>query len=51
VALVADQLSVALSPLLTALGPTLSETMGKGALIDTVADCAAVPPDPVQVKV
>ena len=49
--MVADQLNVALSPLLTALGPTLSVTVGRGALIDTVADCAAVPPGPVQVNV
>jgi hypothetical protein len=51
VAFVADQLNVALSPLLTALGPTLSVTTGRGALIDTVADCAALPPGPVQVNV
>ena len=38
VELVADQLNVALSPLVTALGPTLKLTVGRGALMDTVAD-------------
>jgi hypothetical protein len=51
VALVADQVNVALPPLLIALGPTLRATVGVGDLIETVADCAAVPPGPVQVKV
>jgi hypothetical protein len=51
VALVADQLSVALPPLLMALGPTLRVTVGADALTVTVADCAAVPPAPVQVNV
>ena len=51
VALVADQVKVALPPLVTAVGPTLNVTPGSGAFTDTVADCAAVPPGPVQVSV
>jgi hypothetical protein len=51
VAFVADQVNVALLPLLIALGPTLSETAGAAAFTETVADCAAVPPAPVQVSV
>ena len=51
VALLADQFKVALLPLVIALGPTLKVTVGVGDLMETVADWAAVPPDPVQVKV
>lgn len=51
VAFVADHVSVALPPLFTALGPTLSVTAGAAALTETVADCAALPPPPVQVSV
>ena len=51
VASVADQVNVALLPLVTALGPTLRLTVGLGALMETVADCAAVPPGPEQVSV
>lgn len=51
VALVEDQLSVALAPLFTALGPTLTMTVGAAGFTDTVADCAALPPGPVQVNV
>jgi hypothetical protein len=47
---VADQVSVALLPLFTALGPTLRLTVGAEDLTDTVADCAALPPLPVQVN-
>lgn len=50
-AFVADQVSVALPPLFTALGPTLSETVGAEALTETIADCAALPPLPVHVSV
>jgi hypothetical protein len=50
-ALVADHVSVALLPLLMALGPTLSVTVGAEALTVTVADWAAVPPAPVHVSV
>ena len=38
VALVEDQVSVALPPLAMALGPTLSVTVGVGAWMETVAD-------------
>ena len=51
VAFVADQVSVALLPLLIALGPTLSVTVGAAALTETVADCVALPPLPVHVNV
>jgi hypothetical protein len=51
VAWVADQVNVALPPLVTALGPTLRLTVGVGDLMVTVADWAAVPPGPEQVSV
>ena len=51
VAFVADHVSVALPPLLIALGPTLSVTAGADALTETVADCTALPPLPVHVRV
>jgi hypothetical protein len=51
VALTADQLSVALPPLVTALGPTLRLTVGVGDLTETVADWTALPPRPEQVSV
>ena len=51
VAFVADQFRVALPPLVIALGPTLKVTVGVGDLMETLADWAAVPPAPVQVKV
>ncbi len=51
VALTDDQVSVALPPLDTALGPTLKLTVGIGALTETVTDCAALPPAPIQVSV
>ena len=51
VALVADQVKVALLPLVIALGPTLRVTVGTGDLTVTVADWAALPPGPVQVNV
>jgi hypothetical protein len=50
VAFVADQVSVELFPLLMALGPTLSVTTGADAFTETVADCTALPPLPVQVR-
>jgi hypothetical protein len=50
VALSADQVSVALPPTDTALGPTLRLTVGIGALAETVTDCTALPPAPTQVK-
>jgi hypothetical protein len=51
VALVADQVSVELLPLLTVLGLAAKLTIGAGCVTDTVADCAALPPAPLQVKV
>lgn len=50
VALVDDQFSVALLPLVIALGPTLRLKVGAAALIVTVALCEALPPVPVQVS-
>jgi hypothetical protein len=50
VAPVADQLRVAAAPLVTVLGLLAKVTVGAGAVTDTVADCAAVPPAPVQLK-
>jgi len=51
VALVEDQVRVALLPLLIALGPTLKLTVGAGVVTVTVVDCAALPRAPEQVKV
>lgn len=51
VALAETQVSVALPPLVIALGPTLRLTVGTGVFTVTVADCAALPPGPVQVRV
>jgi len=51
VALVDDQLNVAALPLATVLGLALKLTVALGfALTVTVADCAALPPGPVQVN-
>jgi hypothetical protein len=50
VAFAEDQLRVALPPLAIALGPTLRLTVGVGDLTETVVDCAALPPGPLQVK-
>jgi hypothetical protein len=47
-----DQVSVELLPLATVLGLALKLTVALGcALTVTVADCAALPPEPVQVNV
>ena len=51
VALVADQLRVAALPFVTVLGLLAKVTVGVGLVTDTVADCAAAPPVPVQVRV
>lgn len=52
VALLTDQLSVALEPLLTLVGVALKAMVGAGgAVAVTVTDCAAVPPLPVHVSV
>ena len=50
VAFLADHVRVALPPLLTALGPTLSDTVGAADLTETVTDCDALPPVPVHVS-
>ena len=52
VALVADQVSVALLPLATVLGLAERLMLGTGCVTETVADCAAaLPPAPLQVSV
>jgi hypothetical protein len=51
VALVDDQVRVALAPLAMALGPTLKLTVGSAALTETVVDWTALPPGPVQLSV
>lgn len=51
VALLADQVSVVLAPLATLLAAALRVTVGAGVDTDTVTDCAADPPVPVQVRV
>jgi hypothetical protein len=52
VALVADQVRVALLPFVTVLGLAARVMVGTGCVTDTVADCAALlPPVPEQVRV
>jgi len=51
VALVADQLNVEPPPLATVLGLAANVMVGTGWVTVTVADCAALPPLPVQVRV
>jgi len=51
VALVETQDNVELLPLATVLGLALKVTVGAGEVTVTVADCAALPPAPVQVRV
>ena len=51
VALVEDQVNVEVAPLATVVGFALSATVGAGVVTVTVADCAALPPAPVQVSV
>ncbi len=51
VALVADQVSVELLPLATVLGLAARLMVGTGCVTVTVADCAALPPLPVQLRV
>jgi hypothetical protein len=51
VALVLDQVKEELDPLVTEAGFALMMTVAAGAVIETVADWLAVPPDPVQLKV
>ena len=49
-ALVDDQVSAAVAPLLTVAGFAVRVTVGAGEVTDTVADCAALPPLPVQLR-
>jgi hypothetical protein len=51
VALVEDQVRVEVAPLATVLGLAVRVTAGAGVVTDTVADCAALPPAPLQVSV
>jgi hypothetical protein len=51
VAFLADHWSVELSPLLTDVGLADNVITGSGDFTDTVADCPALPPAPVQVRV
>jgi hypothetical protein len=50
VALVVTQVMVDEAPLATVLGFAVIATVGAAALTDTVADCEALPPAPVQVN-
>jgi hypothetical protein len=50
VALVDDQLKVEALPLVTVLGLAAKFTVGAGAVTDTVSDCEALPPAPVQLR-
>ncbi len=50
VALTDDQVSIELLPLVTVFGLADSVIVGAGAVTETVTDCEAVPPAPVQVK-
>jgi hypothetical protein len=49
VAFAVDQVNVDALPLLTVVGLALNVTVGAGCVTVTVADCAALPPAPVQV--
>lgn len=51
VALVADQVTVELPPFAIVLGLLLKLMVGAVCLTETVADCTALPPAPVQDKV
>ncbi len=51
VALVDDQLKVDALPLVTVLGVAVNVTAGAGEFTETVTDCAALPPVPVQLSV
>ncbi len=50
VALLEDQVNVEAAPLLTVLGAAAKLNVGAAATTDTVADCDALPPVPVQVR-
>ena len=49
--MVADQASVELLPLVTVVGLAVKVSLGAGEVTETVADCVALPPVPVQVNV
>lgn len=51
VACVDDQTREAVPPRVMELGLALRLTVGAAVFTDTVADCAALPPAPVQVRV
>ena len=51
VALVDDQVNAEVAPLLTVAGFAVKVTAGAGVVTDTIADCAALPPLPLQVRV
>jgi hypothetical protein len=51
VALVADQVRVEDPPLVTELGLAARLTVGAAVFTETLADCEALPPGPVQVNV
>ena len=51
VALVDDQVKADAAPLCTVVGFAVKVTAGAGVVTVTVADCAALPPAPVQVSV
>jgi hypothetical protein len=51
VAFVADQVRVEVAPLSMVLGLAEIVTAGAAVVTDTVADCAALPPAPLQVRV
>ena len=50
VACVDDQLSVVDEPALIVVGLAVNVTDGAGVVTDTVADCVALPPAPLQVR-
>jgi hypothetical protein len=50
-ALVDDQVNAEVAPLCTVVGFAVKVTAGAGVVTDTVADCAALPPAPLQVSV
>jgi hypothetical protein len=50
VALVDDQVSAEAAPLFTVAGFAVKVTAGAGLVTDTVADCATLPPLPLQVS-
>jgi hypothetical protein len=45
-----DQVSIELLPLATLVGLAVSETVGAAADTVTIADCEALPPVPVQLR-